>query len=537
MKRNAFFQLVQKKDGTYIKSYPATDGGDSLKTDDILSYLNSKKYDVTVESLKKFVEDAGKKTNAEMRLSVKSTLPEKESVVITIDPKGLYAKIRMYPNSNLGSRLSVTDILMLLEQQGVKYGIERKNIEIMHKARLYCTDILAAKATLPVHGSDAEITYHFNIDKTNKPAISEDGQVDYHKLDMIEPVTEGQLLATLKPADFGTPGTDVRGVAIKPKKVSVKKLKHGKHIRMSEDGLSIYSEVSGNVTCVDDTVFVSDCYQVPADVGPSTGDIEYDGSVNIKGNVLTGYTVKASGDIYVSGAVEGATLIAGGKIVLNRGIQGMGKGTMEAAGDVISNFIESSTVSAGGKIITDAIMHSKVTADGEIEVNGKRGMIAGGSVRSAKRIETKIAGSSMGTQTELEVGLDPKVVERYHEIEKEMEEYDDEKEKINQTIDVLKKRFKAVGSLDDEKLMILKSNTARLEVITEAMESLIEEYDELGEILESSASHQANKIIVYDIAYSGVKLTIANITNYLHSEVQHSTFVREGADIRIRGII
>ena len=146
--------------------------------------------------------------------------------------------------------------------------------------------------------------------------------------------------------------------------------------------------------------------------------------------MLTGYTVKATGDIYVAGAVEGATLIAGGKIVLNRGIQGKGTGKMEAGGDIISNFIESSNVNAGGKIITDALMHSNVIAKDTIEVNGKRGLIAGGSVRSTQKIETKVAGSSMGTQTELEVGIDPTCIDRYHEIEKEMEELSEEKEKI-----------------------------------------------------------------------------------------------------------
>ena len=145
----------------------------------------------------------------------------------------------------------------------------------------------------------------------------------------------------------------------------------------------MYSDVSGNVTLVSDEVFVSDCYEVPADVGPSTGDISYDGSINVKGNILTGYKVEASGDIYVNGAVEGATLIAGGKIVLNRGIQGMGKAMMKAEGDVISNFIESANVEAGGKIITDAIMHSNVTAKDSIEVNGRRGMVAGGRDRKS----------------------------------------------------------------------------------------------------------------------------------------------------------
>ena len=39
MKRNAFFQLVQKQDGVYLKSYPALEGGAPLSVDDILYYL------------------------------------------------------------------------------------------------------------------------------------------------------------------------------------------------------------------------------------------------------------------------------------------------------------------------------------------------------------------------------------------------------------------------------------------------------------------------------------------------------------------
>lgn len=535
MKRNAFFQMIHKEDGMYLKSYPAVDGGEPLHVDDVMNYLKAKKYeDVMVESIKTFVDDAEKKKNAEVRISRKKMLPENEYAVITVDPQRYYAKIRLYPNSNKGGRLAVKDILMLLEQQGVKYGIIVKNIEVMLKARLYCCDILIAKATMPVHGKNAEITYHFNVDKTSKPAIGADGQVDFHKLDMIEPVKEGQLLATLVPADFGVPGTDVLGEPIKPRKVNDLRLKHGKNIHLSEDGLEMYSDVSGNVTLVSDEVFVSDCYEVPADVGPSTGDIEYDGSINVKGNVLTGYKVEATGDIYVHGAVEGATLISGGKIVLNRGIQGMGKAIMRAQGDVISNFIESASVEAGGKIITDAIMHSNVIAQDSIEVNGKRGLIAGGSVRSTKKIETKVAGSTMGTVTEMEVGFDPNKIDRYHEIEKMMEELADEREIIEQNIDVLKKRFKLKGSLEPEKLEMLKQYKTRIEEIEESMESMTEEYGALEESMEESDGK--GKIVVYDIAYSGVKLTISNVSKYLHNEVHHSTFVREGADIRVKGV-
>lgn len=535
MKRNAFFQLLHKEDGIYLKSYPAVDGGEPLSAQDILFYLAKKKFDdVTSATVVEFTQNALKNKNAFVKIAEGTALPENEYAVVTLDPQKLYAKIRLYPNSNLGGRLSKEDILSLLEQNGIHHGIIEKNIDIMLKARFYCSDILVAKATMPRHGKDAQIQYHFNVDKTNKPKVGEDGNVDFHQLDMIESVTEGQLLATLIPADFGEEGMDICGNPIRPRTVVVKKLKHGKNIHLSPDELEMYSDISGNVTCVSDTVFVSDCFEVPADVGPSTGDIEYEGSINVKGNVLSGYTVKASGDICVHGAVEGATLVAGGKIVLNRGIQGMGKGVMEAQGDIISNFIESSKVHSGGKIITDAIMHSDVVADDTIEVKGKRGMIAGGKIRSGELIDTKVAGSSMGTTTELEVGIDPAIGDRYHEIEKEMEELSEEQEILMQNLEQLKKRFQLKGSLEPEKLELLKKSKDRKEEIEKTMETLTEEYEELGEQLENATGK--GKIIVHDIAYTGVKITISNVIKYLHSEVHHSSFVRDGADVAIRGI-
>lgn len=536
MKRNAYFQLIHEDDGLYVQSFPATDGGAPLSADDVLHYLELKKYNEYVEpvEIKHFVEDAAKET---ARLKVSGNpkcLPETETAVITTDSRSLMAKVRLYPPSSKGKNLTEKDLLSLIDQQGVKHGIIKKNVSLLLKAGLYCTDVLIAKATMPVQGTDAEITYHFDAKKTNTPAVHEDGSVDFHKLDMIERVTEGQHLATLKPEVLGTPGTNVRGAAIAPVKVKRLRLKHGKNIHLSEDSLEMYSDVSGNVTLVDDTVFVSNVYEVPADVGPSTGDIDYDGSVEVKGNVLAGYTVKATGDITVNGAVEGAVLESGGKIVLKRGIQGMSKGKMKAERDIISNFIESSEVRAGGRIITDAIMHSQAEAKDEIKVDGKRGLIAGGRVRSTLKISTKVAGSTMGTQTEMEVGTDPTLADRYQRIEKEIEKLASERDSLLQNIDILKKRLKAKGSLSEEKLTLLKTSAMRVQEIGGQMESMTEEYEALEE--ELAANEGGGRIVVYDVAYPGVKLTISSISTFIHNETKHSAFVRDGADIRVRAI-
>lgn len=537
MRRNAYFQLMHENDGMYLQSFPAVDGGAALQADDVIKYLDLKKLEYADPvAIKNFAEEAAKTEHARLKVSPdKDHLPEKETVVITLDKRAWMAKIRLYPPSSQGERLTIEDLYSLLEQHNVKHGILKQNLTLMWKAQLYCTDVLIAKADMPVQGSHATIEYHFDAEKTSTPTMLEDGSVDYHSLDMIEHVKNGQLLATLTPEVEGTAGMTVSGVPISPAKVNKKALKYGNHIRIDEEGLHIYSEVDGDVTLVEDTVFVSNVYEVPADVGPSTGDIEYDGSVEIKGNVLSGYKVAAAGNITVNGTVEGAVLEAGGRIVLKNGVQGRGKAELKAEGDVITNFIESATVKAGGKITTEAIMHSQVEAQDEIEVAGKRGMIAGGRVCSTKMISMKVAGSTMGTQTELEVGLDPTLVERYQNAGKEIEKLNNERDGLLQNVAIMKKRLKAKGSLDEEKVKKLKETGDRVNEIIGLLENLTEEYAQLDEEIANSSG--GGKIIVRDVAYPGVKLTISNVSTFLNTESKYCTFVREGADIRTRALI
>ena len=529
MKRNAYFEIFERDSGTYIRKIPAVDGGEDLKYEDVAGYLTDKKINFEMMELNKFTQS----DLEEMCLSTDTLLPCSEYLKIEIDPNGMVARGRFYPPVKDGGKLDKKTILNLLEQAGVTYGIINKNIEIFCIARLYCTDILLAKAKKPRHGTDARIEYNFNYEKTSKPALREDGSVDFHNLDMFESVKEGELLATLIPEDAGEPGMDVCGKVVHPRKVKRTRLRYGKNITLSEDGSQIFSNVSGHVALAGDMVFVSNVYEVPADVGPSTGDIEYDGSVEVKGNVITGFTVKATGNITVDGVVEGATLEAGGNIVLKRGIQGMGKGILNAAGSVYSKFIENSTVSAGATVMTDAIMHSKVTASKEIKVQGKRGLITGGEVRSGTVIEAMNVGSTMGTNTSLEVGIDPKIMDRNHEVEAERKKLEETIDTTKKNAILLKRKLKETGSLPEDKIVQLKSSVENLKVMEERYKELSEESIDLESLL---GDRNEGNVIVHNIAYPGVKLTVASAVTFIRTNTQHSRFVRDGADVRVKGI-
>ena len=76
-----------------------------------------------------------------------------------------------------------------------------------------------------VDGKNAVLTYHFNTDLSRKPKLNEDGSVDFHQIETICHVQEGDKLVTLTPAVMGKPGIDVMGRPIAPataKKVTLR---------------------------------------------------------------------------------------------------------------------------------------------------------------------------------------------------------------------------------------------------------------------------------------------------------------------------
>lgn len=527
--RNAYFQLHIKDDGTYLKLYDSETGGLPLVYDEISNYLIDKRiYEYDKIALGRAI--ANLKNYAEVKLTSAVILPQDENVNVRLDDERLTATCRFFPPSNGGKLLTKEDIVSDMVKAGVKYGVDESKIMQYLRDRRYCSDYVMAKATLPVQGRNAEITYHFNTDLTMKPKTNEDGSVDFHKLDIISNVNKGDLLATLTPVDFGKPGIDVCGKPIKPNKVINRVLRHGSKITMSEDGLNLYSDVSGHVSLTDGRVFVSDTYEIAADVDSSTGDIEYEGNVVVRGNVITGFSVKAKGDIEVYGVVEGAYIEAGGQIILRRGMQGMNKGILKAYGNIITKFIENAEVIAGGYINTDSIMHSKVSAKGDIVVGGRRGFVTGGVIRSATMISLKTSGSHMGTNTILEVGIDPSVLDEYKALEKQIANLKEEREKVNQAITLVRKRIQTGTNISYDKLETLKQITqTSIHLNTQLTEST-QRYDVLKLEVEGNAS---GMIKVQDTVYPGTKIIISNVVYYVRDVLQHTKFVRDRADIKL----
>lgn len=525
--QNGYFQLITGETGTKLKIFAPVDGGEKTRINEVADYLNSRGYVYDLNVLNRAIETG---TDTEVEVSG-SGMPERESYILTVSEDVMSATVRFFAPSLNGELMTLEEFKKDLHYRYVEYGIREEvlNEFFSSSGRPYCTDLLIAEGKAPRHGTDARIEYFFNTRLNRKPALNEDGSVDFFHLNTLCSCRKGEKLAQIIPADEGEFGMNIKGEKIKPREVKKVSLKFGRNIQLSEDRLSIASQVDGHVTLVDDKVFVSNVLEVE-NVDNSTGNIDYEGSVEVKGNVCANFEVRAHGNIIVRGVVEGAVLASGGDIIIERGANGMGKGILAAKGNIVSKFLENVNVSAGGFVSTDSILHSKVYAGTEINVSGKKGFITGGQVCATNSVSVKTLGSAMGATTVVEVGARPEIKTRFQELQKQAAEI----QKTVKTLEPILGSFeekKASGVvLDEAKTKYFASLKQAYVQKKEEQEKVLTEMEELQDLIENKNNAQ---VIVSGEAFPGTKIVIAEVSMVLQKPVQYCRFVKKYGDVKV----
>lgn len=526
---NGYFQLVNIKDGYGIKCVPPQDGGEPVQINELLEYLGSHNIVYDIAQLKKA---AGADSEQTVRLGAGGCPPEQECYRLDISEDSMTVTARFYPPSETGQRMSLDEFMKDMEFKKIVYGLDMEVLRAHFREGQYCKTLVVAEGKPPRHGKDAEIEYFFNTDPHAVPTLNVDGSVDFFNLNTINHCREGDLLAQIIPEDVGECGCNVAGVQIKPRNVKRATLRFGKNVALSEDRMSISSEVNGCVTLVDGQVFVTDIYEVE-NVDNSTGNIDFDGSVQVNGNVCSGFSVNAQGNVIVRGVVEGASIYAEGDIVITRGMNGMSKGRLEAGGNIVAKFLENAQANAAGYISAESILYSRVMAGSEINVTGKRGFITGGHACAGMKISAKNLGANMGASTIVEVGVNPRMKAEFQALEDELMEI---QKVIKKTQPILtnfaEKRAKGV-QFSPEQVQYLRS----LVVLTEGKKRELEEKSAKWEVLHAAFEGQNEASVeVLGEAFPGTVIVIKDVSMSLRNSYQHCRFKRIGGDVKMVGL-
>ena len=418
------------------------------------------------------------------------------------------------------------DLRDLLQKHGVVYGIKRDVLLDILENKRYFVEFLVAEGNHPISGRDGEFEFLFNTEKDYKPKILKDGSVDYTSMAKLEIVEEGAEIVHYKPAKPGLDGIDVRGEIIKchPGK-DLPQLK-GKGFTISEDKTVYTANFCGKIEYENERLVVSNTLTIEGDVSRVTGDIDFKGDVLVRGNVVTGVIVRAAGNITVDGHVEASTLYAGRDVVLKNGMQGGGKGEINAGGSVSGKFFEQATIYAKGNINANAIMNCNIISEGRIVVSGRLGVLVGGSASAIEGVEATIVGNMSEVKMHINIGVDYTIYTKLSDLEEKVRKIKEDIAKLNLAMQQISAIIEKTPNADlsQKKIEILRTKISK----DTQLSGLSEEILELNKMIERSSDA---KLVVNKSIYRGIKVTINGATKSIESENYNLTYCKREGEI------
>ena len=516
-------------DGAYLKVTKPKGNGKPATEEDALNILHQR----NVRDINRQVVKGALKlvTGTYGKVGDYTHNPANDTLMsVEVDDQEMRASVILTPPGPNGADISAEEIEHFLKNNGVVHGVLSHEIENLVDQPEYNKKLTVAAGTKPIPGQDAKIIYNFDTTLRIKPKEIE-GRVDFKELNTIKNVLKNEELARKEPAQRGIAGRTVTGRSLPTRDGRDVQFQLGNNVALSKDGLRVLSTSDGQVMLLQDHITVETVMIIPGNVNNSVGNINFLGSVIVKGSVDDGFTVKAVGNIEVMGNVGKAFLETHADIVVHQGINGGGEGSVTAGQSLWSKFIQNAKVEAGSYVIvSDGILHSRVVAGKKILCKGKRAKIVGGYLRASEEINASSLGGIGSDETVLEVGFDPKLKEELDDILSQNEALEKVFNQHNLNLQSLMKQERIIKTLPPEKLaqkkeVLAKYNETktkleRLKTILEKKQGELDALKFSGKISSSGAIYPGTRLIIKDITYDVIR------------ESSAQTFIRDGNIIR-----
>ena len=447
-------------------------------------------------------------------------------IVVEISRDRMKATVRY--DTKQGTRLpSVEDVVEALAAKQVVYGFDMKAINEGVKD---LSPFIAAQGKPPEHGENARIERKFVLGTKGRPVADQYDRVDYKNLNLFVLVKKGDVLAERIPQTQGTPGKDVLGHDVAARNGRPIPLPVGKGTAAkSDDDNVLIATLDGQIVDTDRKISVDPHLVIKGSVGVGTGNIDFDGSVEVKGNVEAGFIVKATGDVEVQGLVSGGD-VSGRNVYISGGITGMNRGKVSADMDVRASFAENAVIEAGNDVyISDVLLHSNVSAGKHVNLEGgRRGQITGGATVAGEEIRAKVVGNQACVVTKLSVGVNPNLQKKYVEA---CRDYKEGKKRLTQITQMLN----TLGKIDISKLP--PQRIEQINALTRSQFPLagkLKRQEEEIQAMSAELSEMKNgKVSVSGVIYPGTRVAINSIMKNVQSELKYCTLSVQNEEVEV----
>lgn len=360
------------------------------------------------------MQEGGRNENVSQKVNIR----EERNFSISVSADEMEAYIRIQGS---GGELHREDIELFLKEQGIVRGIEQEQVEQILKNEYSGQFIRVASGQKPQKGKDGWYDYFFDTQLDKTPKVQDNGYVDYSSVKWFEYVESGATIAYYHEAEKGIDGYTVTGKILPALKGREMNMLTGKGFMLMPDKKTYLASVSGKIELNDLRLEISKLF-ILDDLTLVTGKLEYDGSVHVRGNIESGTILRATGDIIVDGAVEGAIIECGGSVLLRQGANASGNGYIRAGKSVLGRFFEAIQVCAAEDIHADYYLNCELYAENLIVAEGRVGAIMGGTAYAAKGYRVSDAGNKVGIVTFMKMGIAMPMQQRIIELDNQIKE-------------------------------------------------------------------------------------------------------------------
>lgn len=376
-----------------------------------------------------------------------------------------------------------------LRERGIVFGLFNSRLQAALIAG-ECESLLIAQGQAAEDGVPARFESLLPDVKERRPQVNKQGIVDYRNLGQILIVHPQDPLLRRIPAIPGKSGTNVRGEVVLARSMPATGFSPecSGTCPAADDPDLLLSSIVGQPVLIDNGVLVNPIIEVEA-VDLHSGNISFEGTVKVLGDVKSGMRVEASGDVFIAGMIEAAEIVAKGDVVIKGGVvgqlslRGNGEGLTSNArivahGSVSALFMENAEVRTQQSIlISDYANQCLLMAHDEIVVGkpgGRRGSLIGGHANAMQKLKVEVLGSPSGVQTRVQVGIDPYSFELQQGLQKKIRSLEGELLRIDQLLAffVLHPE-KGVGGLLEKTQRSLEHKRAELDRHVADLERLI----------------------------------------------------------------
>ncbi len=332
-----------------------------------------------------------------------------------------YAYIR---HSKSGKFPEVKDLRKLINMEKIIYSYDDAQIKsqleyIKNDVTKEGSRIVVAEGTRAKDGQVELIELRKSMDKSVGKML-EDGRIDYKEKDFFITISKGELVAEKIPEVPPTTGVNIFGEETEGQMLGESKYSIGENIDQDPQNENYFiAAIDGVLTIKEGSVLnVENVVVINQDVSLETGNIHFNGTVEVKGSVLPGFMVEATGNVLVSGNIEDATVNAEGNIIVENGIIGKESCKVYAKGDVMAKFVQNADITCGNDlVVAESVVQSKIFAKNTAKVAGA---VIGGEIIGKHGMEIGHAGSASEVKTNLTVGKDPDVEAKLNNINVEL---------------------------------------------------------------------------------------------------------------------